>query len=73
MTVNKLPEVGRIQGVQLTKGPDPKQSTIDLQYTDPAGRWHEVTMPFLDGMYLLNLLRAVQIDMGFDMPFEPPA
>jgi len=30
-------------------------------------KWHELTMPFLDAMYLLNLLAAVKKDSGFQI------
>jgi len=68
--LNQLPDVGRIQGASL-RGQNPKNSTILLQYTDNEENWQEVRMPFLDGMYLLNLLKALQIEMGFDMPEDP--
>lgn len=69
--VNKLPDVGRIQGLALLGDRTPKGSGLSLQYTDREGGWHDLTMSFLDGMYLLNLLKAVQLDVGFAMPEDP--
>lgn len=69
--VNRLPDVGRIQGLALLGDLTPKGSRLSLQYTDDAGAWHETEMSFLDGMYLLNLLKAAQIDLGFSMPDDP--
>jgi hypothetical protein len=57
--VNKLPDVGQIQGIHGTgAGPDPKFARISLQYTDERNRWHELQMTALDALYLLNLLEA---------------
>lgn len=71
MTVNKLPGVGRIQGLARTEGFDVPNIQVSLQYTDRSNGWHEVEMPFLDAMYLLNLLKAMQQDVGYAMPEDP--
>lgn len=73
--VNELPSAGRIRGIMLIPAPAPKDAKVQLQYTDPEEEWHQMTMPFLDAMYLLNLLKAMQIESGFQMPespLEPP-
>ena len=69
--VNQLPNADRIQGVQLEAGPTPDRSIVRMQYTDAQSRWHDLRMGFLDAMYLLNLLRAIQLDEGFEMPDDP--
>lgn len=71
MTVNKLPDVGRIQGLSRTAGFDVPKIVVSLQYTDRSNGWHELEMPFLDAMYLLNCLRAIQQDVGYAMPDDP--
>ncbi len=71
--LNYLPAVGRIQGASHGGDRTPKGTTVKVQYTDPQGRWHEMAMPFLDAMYLLNMLRAIQQDIGFVMPEDPYA
>lgn len=65
--VNKLPVVGRIQGASADIHENPQSSDITIQYTDRTEKWHEVTMPFLDAMYLLNLLSAIKKDSGFQI------
>jgi hypothetical protein len=69
--VNELPDVGQIQGLLLTPAPTPKDAKVTLQYTDQKQAWHQTTMPFLDAMYLLNLLKVMQIESGFRMPENP--
>ena len=71
MAVNVLPPVGRIQGLARSPDADPATISVTLQYTDHKDEWHEVAMPFLDAMYLLNLLRAMQEDVGFYLPDDP--
>lgn len=63
--------MGRIQGAEFERGPTPDSSSVHIQYTDPEGSWHDLRTGFLDAMYLLNLLRAVQLDAGFEMPVDP--
>ena len=64
--VTKLPDVGRIQGFALQKSTTAALSTAAVQYTDRNGQWYELKMPFLDALYLLNLLEAASADSGFD-------
>lgn len=67
-TVN-LPDVGRIQGLHYQPSPlnDPAADKVEVQYTDRAqGRWHTVTMPLLDALYLLNMLEELSRARGFD-------
>lgn len=59
--VNKLPNAAKVQGIVLNKdAPRHEEWTFQIQYTDAAGAWHEIKMPMLDGLYLLNLLRAAE-------------
>jgi|CXWL01.1.fsa_nt_gi hypothetical protein len=71
--INQLPVVDRIQGCIVRDYGSPEQSQIRLQYLDADGRWNELWMPFLDGMYLLNLLKVCQREMHFEMPDDPSA
>lgn len=71
--VNVLPAVGRIRGLTRSEGFDYQNMAVKLQYTDRSNTWHEVEMPFLDAMYLLNLLKAMQQDVGYAMPEDPYA
>jgi hypothetical protein len=60
-TVNHLPTAAKVQGILLNKAaPRHEDWTFQVQYTDADGNWHEMKMPMLDGLYLLNLLRAAE-------------
>jgi hypothetical protein len=66
--VNSLPDAARIQGIALDKGADSHTDwSFKLQYTDAAGHWHELKMPMLDGLYLLNLLRTAEQEQGLSL------
>jgi hypothetical protein len=71
--LNVLPVVDRIQGASLDGDRMPPGTMVTVQYTDRQGTWHELEMKFLDAMYLLNLLKAAQLDLGFVMPDDPYA
>lgn len=72
--VNKLPEAAKIQGIVLNKGaPRHEDWTFQMQYTDAAGTWHELKMPMLDGLYLLNLLRAAEDEQHLSLWNRPNA
>ena len=59
--VNHLPDAAKIQGIVLNKSaPQHEDWYFQVQYTDAAETWHEVKIPMLDGLYLLNLLRAAE-------------
>lgn len=71
--MSELPAVDRIQGVLRPEGFDYQTMQVTVQYTDRSNEWHDLKMPFLDAMYLLNLLKALQQDVGFSMPEDPYA
>lgn len=59
--VNMLPEVAKLMGLSLSReAPDHGDWFFEVQYTDSKGAWHELKMPMLDGLYLLNLLREAE-------------
>jgi hypothetical protein len=61
--VNQLPDVAKIQGMLLSREADRHEEWyFKIQYTDIAGTWHEMKVPMLDGLYLLNMLRAAEKD-----------
>lgn len=70
MELHRLPDVGRIQGLQLQDSPlrDPAAMRVELQYTDRESTsvWHTLQIPLLDALYLLNLLEAMSQEQGFD-------
>jgi hypothetical protein len=68
---NELPDVRRIEGALLVPASTPKESFVRIVYSDKQNDRYQVTMPFLDAMYLLNVLKAMQMDSGFRMPDNP--
>lgn len=66
-----LPPVKSIEGGYCDWSGEARTSTFAMQYRDTKGDLIELTMPFLDAMYLLSILKGVQLDMGFPMPDDP--
>lgn len=66
--VNHLPDAARIEGILLDKtAPEHKDWFFLMQYTDSNGSWHELKIPMLDGLYLLNLLNTAQEEQGLSL------
>lgn len=62
-----LPPVHRIEGISAPPpGADLQREQVRLQYTDQAGTWHQVDMPAMDALYLLNLLEQWSKEAGLD-------
>lgn len=61
-----LPPVDRIQGAVLRPGRTHKESAVLLQYTDHRQAEYELVIPFFDAIYLLNVLREVERQSGFE-------
>ena len=61
----KLPDVGRIQGLEFKLGEPVQKSLCKLQYTGPEGESYELKIPIIDALYLLNLLRSIERSCGF--------
>lgn len=71
--VNHLPDVSKMQGLVLNKGSHGHEDwTFQVQYTDAAGTWHEIKMPMLDGLYLLNMLRTAEEEQRLKLWNQPP-
>jgi hypothetical protein len=74
--MEQLPPVGRIQSVQLSGGPAFPDSVVSLQYSVHNSEGlgdYELRIPFLDAMYLLNVLRDLEKQTGFDAQKKPSA
>lgn len=71
MTINVLPAVGRIQGASGPNQYSGQSDMMQIQYTDHSGSWHQIDMNMGDAMYLLCLLRSIQLDCGIDLPDDP--
>ena len=58
---HRLPDMKRMQGILLNKAaPNHEDWYFQIQYTDANDAWHELKVPLMDGLYLLNLLRAAE-------------
>ena len=69
-----LPPVGRIQGVELSGGPAFRDSVVSVQYSAHNREGYgdyDLRIPFLDAMYLLNVLREFEKQTGFDKQNPP--
>ena len=65
MALTKLPDVGRIQGVEFQLASVPEKSTCLLRYTGHIDtQSYEISIPAPDALYLLNLLAAMERDSG---------
>ncbi len=65
--VKKLPVVSKMNGLSFSHD----QAGLHIQYEDKGGHWYELSMPFLDGMYLLSLLKSLQLNIDFPFPDDP--
>ncbi len=68
LMINKLPDVAQMQGMLLCReAPNPHDWFFKIQYTDADEVWHEVKVPMLDGLYLLNMLREAEKNQHLDL------
>jgi hypothetical protein len=66
--VNTLPDVARMQGMLLSREADNHRAWFfKIQYTDEHGTWHEVKVPMLDGLYLLNMFRQAEKEQHLEL------
>ncbi len=66
--VSKLPEAKKVQGIILNKeGESHKDWYFNIQYTDHLDNWHEIKIPMLDGLYLMNLLGSAEKEQGLGL------
>lgn len=66
--LNILPPVHRIEGFLFDHpgGGNPQLGSVLLQYTDQKKSWHQLNVPAMDALYLLNLLEAWSKEQGLD-------
>ncbi|REC53006.1 hypothetical protein DRV84_15170 [Rhodosalinus sediminis] len=65
--ISQLPRVKRIRGAQITHG----MEAVNIQYDDEHGRTHELTMRLDDALYLLSILKAMQLNLDIPFPDDP--
>ena len=74
-TAPASPPAGRIIGLRLLYdgGQEQKPATVTLQIAWAGRRFSDLRMPFVEAMALLTMLRAMQLDTGFELPDDPRA
>jgi hypothetical protein len=65
--INILPAVGEMMGASINNG----HQAVNLQYKDKAGQWHQLDMSLGDAMYLLSILKAMQLNLDIPFPDDP--
>lgn len=70
-TINQLPAVDQIERVHYERSSLPSETRVFVEYTDRQNEWHELEIPLPDAMYLLNLLRQIEREAGFNTANEP--
>lgn len=66
-SISHLPRVKRIRGAEITHGLE----AVNIQYDDEDGRIHELTMRLDDALYLLSILKAMQLNLDIPFPDDP--
>ncbi len=72
MAINRLPDVGRIQGIRATSASRPELSRISIQFEDEKHQLHELDLRALDALYLLNLIEQWAKNAGIEHLRHPP-
>ena len=65
--INQLPRVKRMRGAQITHS----MEAVNIQYDDEYDRIHELTMRLDDALYLLSILKAMQLNLDIPFPDDP--
>lgn len=60
----------QVLGAQLRYALDGKPKGVAVQFDSPMGR-HSVEFEFLNAMFLLSLLKSIQLDTGTPFPDDP--
>lgn len=68
MTVHLLPPVHHFEGLLFDHpgGSNPRLGPLRLQYTDLKGGWHQLEVPAMEALYLLNMLEQWSKDEGLE-------
>lgn len=65
--ITYLPPVGEIMGAGISYSLE----AVNIQYKDSEGRIHELTMKLGDALYLLSILKAMQLNLDIPFPDDP--
>ena len=63
--INQLPEMSRIQSLEFKVGEPVEKSICKLKYEDSNGEEYQVSIPIMAALYLLNLLRSLDLKVEF--------
>ena len=63
----------RIRGARLCLDPQGRPEWVDLQFAsaDGGSQLREVRMAFVEALFLLSLLKSIQLDSGTPFPDDP--
>lgn len=65
--INQLPRVKRMRGAQIPHG----MEAVNIHDDDEHGRIHEIAMRLDDALYLLSILKAMQLNLDIPFPDDP--
>lgn len=65
--INILPSVGEMMGASISYG----HEAVSIQYKDKVGQWHQLDIPLGDAMYLLSILKGMQLSLDIPFPDDP--
>lgn len=65
--ISYLPRVKRIRGAEITHASE----AVNIQYDDENGRIQELAMNMGDALYLLSILKAMQLNLDIPFPDDP--
>ncbi|KFC69559.1 hypothetical protein FF80_01367 [Devosia sp. LC5] len=65
--INILPAVGEMMGVRISYG----HEAVGIQYKDKSGQWQQLDMALGDAMYLLSILKGMQLSLDIPFPDDP--
>lgn len=65
--ITYLPPVGKMLGAGISYSLE----AVNIQYEDDKGRIHEITMKLGDALYLLSILKAMQLNLDIPFPDDP--
>src|SRR5690606_8221462 len=66
-TVNILPTVSEMMGAGISYG----HKAVGIQYKGKSGQWHQLDMTLGDAMYLLSILKGIQLNLDIPFPDDP--
>jgi len=67
LPINILPAVGEMMGACTSYG----HEAVGIQYKDKSGQWHQLDMTLGDAMYLLSILKGMQLTLDIPFPDDP--